>query len=170
VDWNDHLEERTFVDALHAALVAEGFPRWLGMLVDTSRNGWGGPARPTVASTSTNVETFVDLSRVDRRPTRGTWCNQVGAGLGELPRAVPMAHVDAYVWVKPPGESDGHYTGPPTDTANAQCDPTADMPPHGASHDPTNAMPGAPPRGQWFPAAFTELVRNAYPPPAAERA
>ncbi|MDP9794974.1 cellulase/cellobiase CelA1 [Catenuloplanes nepalensis] len=31
-------------------------------------------------------------------------------------------------------------------------------------HCPTGAMAGAPPRGAWFPAAFAQLVRNAYPP------
>ena len=68
VDWNNHLEESTFVDALHAALVAAGFPERIGALLDTSRNGWGGPVRPTAVSTSSDINTFVDQSRVDRRP------------------------------------------------------------------------------------------------------
>lgn len=29
---------------------------------------------------------------------------------------------------------------------------------------PTNAMEGAPPAAQWFPAAFEQLVRNAHQP------
>ncbi|GIF17206.1 glycoside hydrolase family 6 protein [Actinoplanes teichomyceticus] len=158
VDWNDHLEESTFIDAMHAALVAAGFPERVGALVDTSRNGWGGPARPTAPSTSTDVNTFVDQSRVDRRPMRFTWCNQVGAGLGEPPRAAPRAHVHAYAWVKPPGVSDGSAAD------DVRCDPTGEMPPIGGARRPTNAMAGAPARGEWFPGAFTELVRNAYPP------
>ena len=72
-----------------------------------SRNGWGGSARPKAASTSTNVDTFVDESRIDRRIHAGNWCNQSGAGLGERPRASPADGIDAYVWIKPPGESDG---------------------------------------------------------------
>jgi cellulose 1,4-beta-cellobiosidase len=158
IDWNDHLEESTFVDALHAALVAAGFGERIGALVDTSRNGWGGPDRPTAASTSTTIDTYVDESRVDRRPRRFTWCNQAGAGLGEPPRAAPRAHVHAYAWVKPPGVSDGNPT------QDVRCDPAREYPPVGGSSRPTGAMAGAPPRGEWFPAAFTELVRNAYPP------
>jgi cellulose 1,4-beta-cellobiosidase len=158
VDWNNHLEESTFVEAMYAALVAAGFPERIGALLDTSRNGWGGPARPTAASTSTDLNTFVDQSRVDRRLDRLTWCNQKGAGLGEPPRAAPQTHVHAYAWVKQPGVSDGNQAG------DVRCDPNGEMPPVRDSNRPTNAMAGAPPRGAWFPAAFTELTRNAYPP------
>jgi cellulose 1,4-beta-cellobiosidase len=65
------------------------------MLIDTSRDGWGRADRPAAVSTFTDLNTYVDDSRVDRRPQRGDGCNQKGAG------------IDAYVWVKPPGESDG---------------------------------------------------------------
>jgi cellulose 1,4-beta-cellobiosidase len=158
VDWNNHLEESTFVEAMHAALVAAGFPERIGALLDTSRNGWGGPARPTAVGTSADINVFVDQSRVDRRPTRFTWCNQRGAGLGEPPRAAPSTHVHAYAWVKQPGVSDGN------EAADVRCDPNGEIPPIGGANRPTNAMAGAPPRGEWFPAAFTELVRHAYPP------
>jgi cellulose 1,4-beta-cellobiosidase len=158
VDWNNHLEESTFVDAMHAALVAAGFPEGIGALVDTSRNGWGGPERPTAVSTLTDVNAFVDVSRVDRRPTRITWCNQKGAGLGEPPRATPRQHIHAYAWIKQPGVSDG------TAADDVRCDPNGEIPPGRGSGRPTNALAGAPPRGEWFPAAFAELVRNAFPP------
>lgn len=164
IDWNAHIEEHTYVDAMYAALVAKGFRSDVGMLVDTSRNGWGGPQRPTATSTATQVDVFVDASRVDRRRVRYTWCNQVGAGIGELPRAAPAAHVHAYAWIKPPGESDGHYTGPADRIGDVRCAPNGEVPPIGGNPRPTNAMAGAPPRGEWFPAAFTQLVRNAYPP------
>jgi cellulose 1,4-beta-cellobiosidase len=75
-------------------------------LVDTSRNGWGGTNRPIARSTSSVLDTFVDQSRIDRRAHRGNWCNQPG-GVGERPQVAPLAGIDAYVWVKPPGESDG---------------------------------------------------------------
>jgi cellulose 1,4-beta-cellobiosidase len=163
VDWNRHLEERTYVDALHAALVERGFPADIGMLVDTSRNGWGGPGRPVTVTPSTEPDRYVNANKVDGRQVRFTWCNQVGAGLGELPRAEPAARVDAYAWVKPPGESDGQYTAP-IGVIERQCDPSYIMPPLGASSVITNALPGGPPRGAWFDAAFTDLVRNAHPP------
>lgn len=163
-DWNPHLEEQSYINAMYTALVAKGFAATTGMLVDTSRNGWGGPGRPTAASTSTDLETYVRESKVDRRDFRFTWCNQAGAGLGERPRPNPTLHVHAYAWIKPPGESDGHYDGEPRESVEAQCNPYTDFPPMYGAGRPTNALPGAPPRGEWFDAAFTELVSNAYPP------
>jgi endoglucanase len=42
------------------------------------------------------------------------WCNAPGQGLGERPRLAPgPAQVDAYLWVKRPGESDGTCNGGP---------------------------------------------------------
>lgn len=59
-------------------------------IIDTGRNGLGATA---------------DLQ----------WCNPPGRGLGAAPTAVtanPL--VDAYLWVKPPGESDGACNGAPS--------------------------------------------------------
>jgi cellulose 1,4-beta-cellobiosidase len=42
------------------------------------------------------------------------------------------------------------------------CDP--DYQGSGDGNRPTGAMRGAPPYGVWFPAAFRQLVQNAYPP------
>jgi endoglucanase len=58
-------------------------------VVDTSRNGLG-------------------------PPPDGEWCNPPGRALGERPTSEtddPLA--DAYLWVKPPGESDGTCNGGP---------------------------------------------------------
>jgi endoglucanase len=45
------------------------------------------------------------------------WCNPPDRAYGQDPAAAPRgdaAHLDAYVWVKPPGESDGEcHGGPP---------------------------------------------------------
>lgn len=57
-------------------------------IVDTSRNGSGPPAD-------------------------GEWCNPPGRTLGETPAAVEDPVVDAVLWVKPPGESDGRCNGGP---------------------------------------------------------
>ena len=97
------------------------------MLIDTSRNGWGGTARPTGPGPTTSVDTYVDGGRIDRRIHVGNWCNQSGAGLGERPKAAPAAGIDAYVWMKPPGESDGSSTAIPNDEGKGfdrMCDPT----------------------------------------------
>lgn len=166
VDWNNYVDELSYAQALRQKLVASGFGPGIGMLIDTSRNGWGGSNRPTAASTSTDVNTFVDESRIDRRIHAGNWCNQSGAGLGERPTANPASGIDAYVWIKPPGESDGSSS----QIANSDgkgfdrmCDPT-----YGGNslngNNPTGALPNAPISGAWFSAQFQELVQNAHPP------
>jgi cellulose 1,4-beta-cellobiosidase len=98
-----------------------------GFIVDTSRNGKGGI-----------------------RAQWGSWCNVRGAGIGERPRPIPVPRVDAYVWMKPPGESDGT-----SDPAQPRFDPMC------AGAD---AAIGAPQAGQFFDSYFIDLVQNAKPP------
>jgi cellulose 1,4-beta-cellobiosidase len=166
VDWNWYVDEATFAAALRNALIQKGFRQGLGMLVDTSRNGWGGSERPSGPSSSTDVNEFVDQSRVDRRIHAGNWCNQSGAGIGERPRANPATGFDAYVWIKPPGESDGSSREIDNDEGkrfDRMCDPTYEGNELNG-YNMTGALPDAPISGQWFSAQFQELVRNAYPP------
>ncbi|RZU48634.1 cellulose 1,4-beta-cellobiosidase [Krasilnikovia cinnamomea] len=166
IDWNQYVDELTFATAFRSKLVSIGFDPGIGMLIDTSRNGWGGPNRPTRASTSTDVNTFVNESRVDRRIHAGNWCNQSGAGLGERPTAAPEPGIDAYVWVKPPGESDGSSTLIPNDEGKGfdrMCDPTYTGNARNGNNL-TGALSGAPLSGAWFSAQFRELMANAYPP------
>ncbi|GIG61989.1 glucanase [Longispora fulva] len=165
VDWNYYVDEGTYATAFRAKLVSLGFAPTLGMLIDTSRNGWGGAARPTGPSTSTVVDTFVNDSRVDRRIHAGNWCNQSGAGLGERPRANPAPGVDAYVWIKPPGESDGSSTAIPNDEGKGfdrMCDPTYTGNERNG-HSMSGALPNSPLAGAWFSAQFQQLMANAYP-------
>lgn len=61
----------------------------LHVVIDTSRNGQG-PAPDLV------------------------WCNPAGRGLGLPPSAQAGNPVDAYLWLKYPGESDGACNGAPT--------------------------------------------------------
>ncbi|GAA3293790.1 hypothetical protein GCM10020295_16630 [Streptomyces cinereospinus] len=84
-EWNPNFDESDFTQAVHAALVAQGWPASTGMVVDTSRNGWGGAGRPTAEGTSTVLDTYVTQSKVDRRTHRGLWCNVNGAGIGQPP-------------------------------------------------------------------------------------
>ncbi|NYI03675.1 glycoside hydrolase family 6 protein [Allostreptomyces psammosilenae] len=166
VDWNYYLDELSFVQAFRTELIAQGFPSSIGMLIDTSRNGWGGANRPTGPGPLTSVDAYVNGSRVDRRIHLGNWCNQAGAGLGERPTVAPAAGVDAYVWAKPPGESDGASEEIPNDEGkrfDRMCDPTYT----GNARNNFNmsgALGGAPLSGQWFSAQFRELLANAYPP------
>jgi cellulose 1,4-beta-cellobiosidase len=170
VDWNQYVDELSFAQAFREKLVSSGFNAKIGMLIDTSRNGWGGANRPTAASTSTDLNTFVNESRVDRRLHAGNWCNQSGAGLGERPKAAPEPGIDAYVWIKPPGESDGSSKLIPKGADNPggkgfdqMCDPTYGGNARNGSNK-TGALPDAPISGAWFSAQFRELMANAYPP------
>ncbi|WP_425451518.1 glycoside hydrolase family 6 protein [Sphaerisporangium album] len=166
VDWNFYVDELSYAQAFRQRLISEGFASNIGMLIDTSRNGWGGSARPSGPSTSTNVDTFVNESRVDRRIHAGNWCNQSGAGLGERPRANPATGLDAYVWIKPPGESDGSSSEIPNNEGKGfdrMCDPTYTGNARNGNNL-TGALPNAPISGQWFSAQFRQLLANAYPP------
>jgi cellulose 1,4-beta-cellobiosidase len=166
--WNPHFDELDFTAALRAAFIAAGFPEGVGMLIDTSRNGWGGAARPGAVSTSTDLNTYVTQSRLDRRLHRGNWCNQSGAGIGERPTAAPLPGLDAYVWIKPPGESDGiseKVDGPNEEgkSHDPMCDPEFVGSTQSNGNNLTGALDNAPHAGQWFPGQFSMLVRNAYP-------
>ncbi|ALU92764.1 endoglucanase [Streptomyces globisporus C-1027] len=64
-------------------LTVLGGPPRLGAVIDTSRNGNGAPAA-------------------------GEWCDPAGRALGQTPTTqTGEARIDAYLWVKLPGESDG---------------------------------------------------------------
>ena len=100
-------------------------------LVDTSRNGQG-PWTPTASY-----------------PDPQNWCNPPGRGLGLPPTAsTGVALLDAYLWVKTPGESDGScnrgVTGVTTD------------PEWGGIVDPA--------AGAWFPQQALQLASLAVPP------
>jgi cellulose 1,4-beta-cellobiosidase len=84
------------------------------------------------------------------RTEPGNWCNIKGAGLGERPQAAPAPNVDAFLWIKVPGESDG--------TADAKA---ARFDANCASDD---ASPGAPEAGLLFEPYLLNLVKNANPP------
>lgn len=166
VDWNNYTDELSFAQALRQELVSVGFDSDIGMLIDTSRNGWGGPDRPTGPGPETDADSYVDGGRYDQRIHLGNWCNQAGAGLGERPTAAPEPGIDAYVWMKPPGESDGSSEEIPNDEGKGfdrMCDPTYEGNPRN-QHNPSGALADAPVSGHWFSAQFQELLANAHPP------
>jgi endoglucanase len=80
-------------------------------VIDTSRNGEG--ANPMTGGADSDMPNF-EAAPFDQPASvistlqAGNWCNAVGSGNGLRPSAntgVPL--VDAYLWVKIPGESDG---------------------------------------------------------------
>ncbi|GAB3648893.1 hypothetical protein GCM10028833_15640 [Glycomyces tarimensis] len=166
VDWNDFNNEKDFSEAFREALISAGFNSDIGMLIDTSRNGWGGDYRPTGPSSSDDPITFVDESRIDQRIQKGNWCNQAGAGLGERPQASPESWIDAYVWIKPPGESDGSSELIDNDEGKGfdeMCDPDYGGNPRNGNN-PSGARDNMPISGHWSSEQFQELLENAYPP------
>ena len=118
--------ELTYAKTLGKTLEMYGFKNH-GYIIDTSRNGKG------------NI-----------RAKWGSWCNVHGAGLGERPRVEPEPGIDAYFWIKPPGESDGV-----ADPKQPRFDPMCGGP---------DAAKGAPQAGKWFESYFIDLVHNAKPP------
>ncbi len=101
-------------------------------VIDTSRNGQG-PWTPTTSY-----------------PDAQDWCNPPGRGLGLRPTAdtgVPL--LDAYLWIKIPGESDGSCT--------------RGLGPAGTTVDPEWGIVD-PAAGQWFPAQALQLAQLAVPP------
>jgi endoglucanase len=101
-------------------------------VIDTSRNGQGAWApAPGVYSGDPQV-----------------WCNPPGRGLGIPPTTnTGNALIDAYLWVKVPGESDG------------QCNRSV----AGSTTDPEWGGIVDPAAGSWFPQMALQLVQNANP-------
>jgi cellulose 1,4-beta-cellobiosidase len=161
-----------------------GFPSSIGFLIDTSRNGWGNTSaangggtsaytvRPTGPGTSTVIDTFVNESKIDLRNSSGQWCNQENAGIGELPTtntgySSTLPNLQAFVWVKPPGESDGNYPGSTYGGVTAtdgdpNCNPATNNPQAG-SGTIANSIPNPPPAGTFWITEFVQLVEDAFP-------
>jgi cellulose 1,4-beta-cellobiosidase len=180
-DWNDYIDESHYATAWKAAMQGTGglAASATNMVLDTSRNGWGGcgggsaaltTCRPTATSTDTSsVDNYVNKSRIDRRPAKGDWCNQNGSGLGKPPLSAPAAPYQAYLWIKPPAESDGSSSLIPIGPDNPDgkgfdqmCSPTY----AGNSlnqNSNSNALPNAPVSGRWFQAQWDQLVANKFP-------
>jgi endoglucanase len=63
------------------------------------------------------VGAVVDTSRNGRGPYTGPdspqWCNPPGRALGPAPTWDPAPGIDAYLWIKDPGASDGSCRGGP---------------------------------------------------------
>jgi cellulose 1,4-beta-cellobiosidase len=167
--FDPEIDEADYAQEFYTGLTGAGFPSTIGFLIDTSRNGWGGPLRPTGPSTSTVLNTFVDATKIDERDDMGQWCNQANQGIGSFPTVNPggATNLLAYVWVKPPGESDGTYPGSVyngvTETGgDPNCNPTnTNTLANGMEID---SIPNSPPAGTFWNTEFLEDVQNAFPP------
>ncbi len=164
--FNPTFDELSYDTAMYNTLVAAGFPSSKKFLIDTSRNGWG-PTHPTTITSATDVNTYVSDNKIDKRPFRGDWCNQNNAGIGARPADQPFGSsspILAFVWIKPPGESDGDY---PTSThthGDPHCDPNGTNTDGNGGTYSTGSIPGFDvPAGMMYPAEFQMLVKNAFP-------
>eukprot|EP00833_Pecoramyces_ruminatium_P018334 jgi/Orpsp1_1/1192366/evm.model.d7180000092652.1 len=120
--------EYEYHQKLNAALEALGITG-MRFIVDTGRNG---------------VDVYETFGKTK------TWCNFIGTGLGERPKATPDSSnplLDAFMWLKTPGEADGSSTGSRADPVCARED----------------SLPGAPDAGSWFHDYFAQLLQNANP-------
>ncbi|OHF03832.1 glycosyl hydrolase family 6 [Colletotrichum orchidophilum] len=110
--------------------------------------------QPLLAAQGWNAQFIVDQGRSGKQPTGqqawGDWCNAIGTGFGLRPSSnTGSPLVDAFVWVKPGGESDGT-----SDTTATRYDYNCGK---------SDALKPAPEAGTWFQAYFEQLLVNANP-------
>ena len=103
------------IDASYASALGSTVPT-THFIVDTSRNGLGPNSMQSYAGAPYDQPSSIISTLV-----AGGWCNPTGAGLGSTPTANPGVMLtsldsylpgnppllDAYLWVKTPGQSDG---------------------------------------------------------------
>jgi cellulose 1,4-beta-cellobiosidase len=124
--WNKAQNEKLYVELFSPELKSAGMPGQA--IVDTGRNG---------------VQNL--------RKEWGNWCNVNGAGFGPRPTSTTGSSlVDAFVWVKPGGESDGT-----SDTSANRYDSFCGK---------EDAFKPSPEAGAWHQAYFEMLLKNANPP------
>ncbi|KAI1383931.1 glycoside hydrolase family 6 protein [Hypoxylon trugodes] len=118
--------EQQFIRILSDALNKNRMlPQAVHAIMDTSRNGVSG-----------------------LRESWDDWCNVNGAGFGIRPTAqTGDERLDAFLWVKQPGESDG------------TSDPTG--PGYDSSCGKEDALKHAPTGGSWYQAYFEMLIHNS---------
>ncbi|CAG7922049.1 unnamed protein product [Penicillium olsonii] len=123
---NSNCDEKRYINAIGPLLQNAGWDA--RFITDTGRNG----VQPT------------------QQNAWGDWCNVKGTGFGVRPTTnTGDALTDAFVWVKPGGESDGT-----SDSSAARYD---------AHCGYSDALQPAPEAGTWFQAYFAQLVQNANP-------
>jgi len=136
-DYNPSVNELNYALHLRKAM-SEAIPGFEPhMIIDTGRNG-------------------VD----DMRGQCSSWCNIRGAGVGHVPTAATAAPdlVDAYFWLKTPGESDGCTKELPDGSECPRFDEDC------ASLDSLGSRvgePRAPEAGAWFDYQIKQLAGNA---------
>jgi len=123
--WNKCQNEKIYIETFGPLLKDAGMPGQA--IIDTGRNGKSG-----------------------LRKAWGDWCNVIGAGFGKRPTSSTGSSLaDAFVWVKPGGESDGT-----SDTSATRYDSFCGK---------EDAFKPSPEAGTWNQAYFEQLLKNANP-------
>jgi len=123
--YNNCQDENRYVNAICPLITADGMP--CKAIVDTGRNAVQG-----------------------LRLAWGDWCNVNGAGFGVRPTSTTgNTLADAFVWVKPGGESDGT-----SDSSATRYDSFCGK---------ADAYAPSPQAGQWNEPYFEALIKNAKP-------
>lgn len=135
-EWNWGHNELNYIDVLSARMgsAIPGFkPKFI---IDSGRNG-----------------------RPDTRTSCSNWCNIRGAGIGKAPTTKTAdPRIDAYYWLKTPGESDGCTEELPE---GGQCPRFDEMCASDDSLGSEGDEPRAPEAGHWFHYQITQLAENA---------
>lgn len=151
-----------YVETVDAGLAGmmDGSPATTPFVIDTSRNG-NGPLDASIYSAAPYDQPDGVISALNG----GNWCNPPGAGIGLRPTLdTGVSLLDAYLWIKIPGESDGQC-----DIAGGAraWDYDAYTSGEWTIEDPERFDPlwgqVDPPAGQWFPEQAAELISLANP-------
>lgn len=135
--WNQGNNEMNYADALKRVM-SQKFPGFTPhMIIDSGRNGV-----------------------TDMRQQCANWCNARNAGVGVLPttQTGDLDLVDAFYWLKTPGESDGCTEKLPNGESCPRFDTMC------ASSDSIGSAsdePRAPEAGHWFDYQIKQLAMNA---------
>jgi endoglucanase len=110
-------ENRVPIRTMAERLRAAGVDRTQGFFTNVSNFYGVDPERAYADALADRIggdpHFVIDVSR-NGRGWRGTWCNPEGAGLGQTPRVTGgTTRLDALLWVKTPGLSDGTCNGGP---------------------------------------------------------
>jgi len=133
--YNPAHNEMNYVMELHQSFSSAGFNAYF--IIDSGRNGV-----PNMRSDCAN------------------WCNIRGAGVGLLPTtSTNGTNVDAYYWLKTPGESDGCTQTLPNGQACARFDSFCGS---SDSIGSRSGEPRAPTAGSWFDYQVKQLASNAH--------
>jgi endoglucanase len=159
IDWET--PERWYVDNVDHDPQASSAEARAHFVVETSRSGRG-PLEAAIYAAAP----FNQPPEIIAKIALGGWCNPPSCGVGLRPTArTGFALLDAFLWIKPPGDSDGScdYAGGARAWDYTKYNPWGIAGETQKHFDPLWGMVD-PESGEWFPEHALKLARNANPP------